>query len=267
VTVVRAALFIIASAIILAIAGPVTRTLPASWSPAAVGLMTSAATFAITVLFTRWNGITLSDVGARATSGTGPRLALGFLIGLGLAGAQSLAVSLSGHVQLVRVSDVSLAAFGIALLTYGALACREELAFRGYPLRSLDRAFGPWIAQCLVALVFALEHVAGGYSWTNALLGVTSGSILFGMAALATRGLALPIGLHAAWNFGQWTLGGKETPGFFRAVTDNGFHDKMERVGMISYLGIMTAATFGFWLVYRKLHRKTNARTISAEKS
>ena len=75
-TLVRAALFIIVSAIILAAAGPLTRTLPASWSPAVAGLVTSAFTFALTVLFTRWNGITLSDVGARATSGTGPRLAL-----------------------------------------------------------------------------------------------------------------------------------------------------------------------------------------------
>jgi len=34
------------------------------------------------------------------------------------------------------------------------------------------------------------------------------------MAALATKGLALPIGLHAAWNIGDWARGGKGTGGY-----------------------------------------------------
>ena len=84
------------------------------------------------------------------------------------------------------------------------------------------------------------------------MLGVTAGSLMFGMAALATRGLALPIGLHAAWNLGQWVLGGKETPGPWRAITEDGFHDRMERAAMISYLVVTGAGTLGFWLLYRR---------------
>jgi O-acetyl-ADP-ribose deacetylase (regulator of RNase III) len=47
------------------------------------------------------------------------------------------------------------------------------------PLRRLNRTFGPWAAQVVVALVFALEHQAGCYNWTHALFG----ALLFGMAS------------------------------------------------------------------------------------
>jgi membrane protease YdiL (CAAX protease family) len=57
-----------------------------------------------------------------------------------------------------------------------------------------------------VAFAFAVEHVVGGMRWLHAILGAGIGSLLLGMAALATRGLAMPISLHAAWNFGQWWI-------------------------------------------------------------
>lgn len=76
--------------------------------------------------------------------------------------------------------------------------------------------------QWMVALVFAAEHRLGGSTWIHALLGAGVGSLLFGMASLATRGLALPIGLHAAWNFGQWVAGDKEFPGIWRSTVEQG---------------------------------------------
>jgi hypothetical protein len=136
----------------------------------------------------------------------------------------------------------------MALLAYITLASREELAFRGYPLRRLDSSFGAWTAQFVVALVFAVEHVAGGSTWTNAILGVFVGSLLFGMAALVMRGLAVPIGLHAAWNFGQWTLGEKETSGLWRPIVEQGYKLHVDRVGMLSYLLVFGSATVALWL-------------------
>src|SRR5450631_1554537 len=207
----------IACAIVLITAGDAMPRLPGQWSQVLLGASTSLATFALTVLFAQWDRLDLKDVGAAIASRSWLRMAIGFLIGLGLVGLQASIVGVVGHVRWVRSPEVGFSAASSALAAYLALSCREELAFRGYPLRRLDYFFGPYTAQLLVALVFAVEHVAGGYSWTNAMLGVATGSLLFGMAALATRGLAMPIGLHAAWNFGQWVLGGKEVPGLWRA--------------------------------------------------
>jgi len=105
------------------------------------------------------------------------------------------------------------------------LAVREELAFHGYPLQRLKSIFGIWGAQLIVAFVFAFEHVLGGSTWQLALLGAGVGSLLFGMAAIATRGLAMPIGLHAAWNIGDWIRGGKGSVGFWKPIVEDDFKE------------------------------------------
>lgn len=142
----------------------------------------------------------------------------------------------------------------ITLLTDIALSCREELGFRGYPLRRLERSFGLWEAQIIVALVFALEHMAGGWPWERALLGAGVGSLLFGMAAIATEGLALPIGLHAAWNFGDWMLGGKGSAGLWKPVVEEGRQGRAQLVGT-AYLVAIGSATFAFWIWNRRFRQ------------
>lgn len=248
----RVALFMITCALVLIAAGVAMPTLPDLWSQVILGVSTSLVTFALTKVFARWDGLELKDVGAAIASRSWLRLAIGFLIGLGLVGLQASMVGVVGRTRWVRSPEVGFSATSTALAAYLVLSCREELAFRGYPLRRLDCLFGPYAAQLLVALAFAIEHVAGGYSWTNAMLGVATGSLLFGMAALATRGLAIPIGLHAAWNFGQWVLGGKEMPGLWRAVNPQEVQPHLERVGMISYVIVMVLATFAFWCFYKR---------------
>jgi hypothetical protein len=171
-----------------------------------------------------------------------------FALGLLLVALQTCFVMLAGHVHWVRTPSVGLESVGTALLAYGTLASREELAFRGYPLRRLDDRFGVWSAQFIVALAFAMEHVAGGATWANAMLGAFVGSLLFGMAALATRGLAVPIGLHAAWNFGQWILGEKETPGLWRPVVEQGYNLPVEHMGMLGYLLVFGSATIAIYM-------------------
>jgi membrane protease YdiL (CAAX protease family) len=74
------------------------------------------------------------------------------------------------------------------------------------------------------------------------------------MAALATRGLALPIGLHAAWNFGQWMIGEKETPGLWRPVVAGGPSAHADHVAMIAYIVTFAVATLAFWR-YRGISR------------
>ncbi len=171
----------------------------------------------------------------------------GFVVGLFLVAVQFSFVTLAGHIGWVRTAEKGVAPVTMALIAYLLLACREELAFRGYPLRRLDHVFGAWTAQIVVALVFAIEHRVGGYSWSNAIFGAFVGSLLFGAAALATRGLAVPIGLHAAWNLGTWAIGEKDLPGLWNPVVEAGFETRAVRIGMVSYLVVFSSATLAFW--------------------
>ena len=67
------------------------------------------------------------------------------------------------------------------------------------------------------------------------------------MAAIATRGLALPIGLHAAWNFGDWMRGGKGSMGFWKPVVEDSLKEWSAFAGMTSYVLVMCSATLAFW--------------------
>jgi hypothetical protein len=137
------------------------------------------------------------------------RFVIGLAIGSIMIGAQLANIALFGDVAIVRNADFTVALLVPLGLSFLAWAAVEEIAFRSYPLFRLNEALGFWTAQLVVAVVFALYHVAGGIPLVQALLGTVIGSLAFGAAALASRGLALPIGMHAAWNIGEWLVGSK----------------------------------------------------------
>jgi membrane protease YdiL (CAAX protease family) len=72
------------------------------------------------------------------------------------------------------------------------------------------------------------------------------------MATLATRGLALPLGLHAAWNLGDWARGGKGESGLWMTRVDDGYATGVEMVAMTGYAAIMLLALATFWVLYRR---------------
>jgi uncharacterized protein len=251
-------LFILGCAVASAVAAPLTRGMSLRWPEFVVGAIGSLWALGLTLAFVRWDGVRLDDVGAKPDRLSLARSVVGFLIGIGMVALwMSISVT-TGYVHWERAPENGTFMATITLIAYLALASREELAFHGYPLRRLEQSFGVWGAQLIVALVFALEHMVGGWSWTRALFGAGVGSLLFGMAAIATRGLAVPIGLHAAWNFGQSMMGLGGEPALWRAVVDNGQEQHIERVRAISYLAVMGSATLAFWF----WHRKTNLSAL-----
>ena len=92
------------------------------------------------------------------------------------------------------------------------------------------------------------------YGWDLRLVafGVLPGGVLFGMSAAASGGLALPIGLHAAWNVGDWFLGQKATPGPWRLRVYGHTDHEVLLVGSTSYLATFALLTLAFWLVHRR---------------
>jgi membrane protease YdiL (CAAX protease family) len=251
----RVALFFLGCAVVLAVAVPLTHKLAVPWQSFVVGAIASLGAFVLTLVFVHWERLRLEDVGAALARRSLSRFVFGFFVGLLLVALFAAILAVAGHLRWVRAPGVGFAATAVSLITYVALSCREELGFRGYPLRRLERFFGLWGAQTIVALVFAAEHVAGGLPWSRALLGAGVGSLLFGMAAIATRGLAVPIGLHAAWNFGDWMLGGKDSPGLWQVVADEGYQGRAQLVRTVAYLALIGLATLAFWTWHRRMDK------------
>ncbi|WP_440985272.1 CPBP family intramembrane glutamic endopeptidase [Xanthomonas sontii] len=90
----------------------------------------------------------------------------------------------------------------------------EELMLRAILLRLLWRAFGPWLAFALSALLFGLAHLGNPNASVFAALciAVEAGVMLGAFYVLSGR-LWVSIGVHAAWNFTQGYLFGAAVSG------------------------------------------------------
>lgn len=250
--VLRALLFLALSPLVLIFIAPLSRGASPLVGMLEVGAVSSILTLLLTVVFVRWDGLHLRDVGTSAGAKTPAHLAAGFVIGIAILLLQEFFVYAGGHTHwIINTPHFSLGVILLALAAYLTLALREELAFRGYSLRRIETAKGMWISLLVMIVVFTIEHAAGGWSWSRALLGPPAGALLFGMAALATRGIATPLGIHAAFNFGQWLMGQKEIAGPLQLVVDPGFSRQAETLGYAGYLAGTLLAALGFWLSYR----------------
>ncbi|MGH7242748.1 MAG: lysostaphin resistance A-like protein [Phycisphaerales bacterium] len=245
----RVALFMFACAALLAAAAPLVKHIASPWKELTLGALLSALGFLLTALFVLWDRrsvtLGLAEVGAWTQRSkwqqTATRFGAGCAIGLALVALSTAALAAVGSVRFELASKPRVVEWGAALLGYLLLASREELAFRGYPLFRLRKVVGDWPALIVIALMFAAEHRLGGWDWGRALYGAGLGSLIFGLAALATRGLAFPIGLHAAWNCGQWAAGFRADGAPVKAIVLPQDQTRFDVVNSASYVILMAA--------------------------
>ena len=231
----------VAVGLVLGMAPPTARML-------VVGTLVTVGSFALTFAFTRSEGISVSAVGARWSGGSERRFLAGCAVGCAMV---LMLVALCrialGPLTFARVPGVGGTTVALMLVTYVTLSAGEELGFRGYPFQRLRQRYGTITAQAVVALAFAAYHMFQGWHPVNALVGTTAGSILFGVATIASGGLAFPIGIHAAWNIGSWMLGTKGDAGYWRMdiAAPPSF-----LAGALVYLAVMalTAAAMWWWM-------------------
>ena len=99
-------------------------------------------------------------------------------------------------------SELEAARYALAVLVVLLpAAVWEELLFRGYALRVLKDALGPWPAVVITAAAFGFAH-AGNIADVPvlALVLVTLAGVLLGWIVLARRSLYAAIAAHLAWN-------------------------------------------------------------------
>lgn len=247
--------FFLAAAVALVVASIVARHFPGWPEEIVIGAVGVLLTLALTTAFLRWDRKSFNDVGLAWDRRTHMRFLIGCAIGFTLVALHVAIVASTGQVNWIRNDKVDATGIAVAALGYGFLALREEIAFRGYPLRTLVPAFGALGAQLMVMAVFVAEHRLGGATWSNAIFGSGLGALVFGMAALVTRGIALPLGLHAAWNFGDWMRGGKGDQGLWimRIEEVNSAHINV--VSMVAYVSIMLLTLSWLAALYRRNQR------------
>jgi len=104
-----------------------------------------------------------------------------------------------------------------------SVAFAEELLFRGFMFQRLIDGIGPLLAQLILAAWFLLTHLNNpgmtGSVKFLAGLNIFLASIMFGLAFLRTKSLAMPVGLHFMANWMQGSVlgfgvSGSSSPGF-----------------------------------------------------
>ena len=184
-------------------------------TPVLVSLVFSAALMGLSRTLLRREGASLSELGLVPTRERfwqfGGGFALTAILFLAIAVAQAAAVRAPWQLQGFAGIRAALA----GLLVAGVLALTEELLFRGVALRYMRSLFGDRAAILLSAVLFGAYHLVQSHDWAMGavfrFLMPTLGGLLFGWAALRSRGLALPLGLHLGGNWVQSSVAGFAT--------------------------------------------------------
>lgn len=144
---------------------------------------------------------TSAEVGLRRASRAGLGLALGALVAVGVAAAfigPAVAEPFFGPLPVALGNGWALFP---ALLFALANASMEETIYRGVLLRWVMRFRGPWLAVAVQAVAFGLAHGVGtdfAGSPLPVMAATAAAGLGFGVIALRTGSLILPIALHMA---------------------------------------------------------------------
>ncbi len=196
--------------LLLVAAGMMVNTLiPPKWERYGYGITGTIAAMLATWIMLRYENKSFKDYGFTWRKDTIVKFMKGILIGS--------AIFLLIIIILLLFTDLSIAQRNKPWDPFSAfwyfsiipLALMEEIAFRSYSFIKLNKIFGLRITQLIVAIAFALYHIIQGWDFQVAFLGPAIWAFVFGLAAIWSKGIAMPTGIHVALNLIQQVLGMK----------------------------------------------------------
>lgn len=174
------------------------------------------------ILFASWvmsriEGRRVADYGLPLRQAFRSQFWQGVVIGFASISALLLSLRLIGVFRFGNIGLYGFELFRYALLWGAAflfVGLFEEFFFRGYALFTLTTGMTFWPSAILLSALFGwLHHSNPSESWAAALEAALTG-LLFCFVLRRTGNLWLPIGFHAAWDWGQT---------FFYGVPDSGY--------------------------------------------
>ena len=205
--VIRAILLPIAFTILLVGASFFKQFLPPQYERMSYGLIGSIVAIIVTWIFLKWDGKSWSVLNLGWDAKTLPKSLLGLLLGIILAAIMVGTMVICTDVTIAINDNPAILPFLMTATALIPLAWMEEMAFRGYAFQQLHSSIGLRNTQMIIAIVFALYHVAGGQGLASSFLGPGCFAFLFGMARVKSGGIALPTGLHIGLNLFNASIG------------------------------------------------------------
>ena len=130
----------------------------------------------------------------------------GLLIGFSYFIIVTVTMSLCGcyHIKSIQFDwEKQLFSFTLFFL----VAVSEEIFFRGFLFRIINRRWNLWAALVISALIFGGLHIFNDNAtfWSSIAIAIEAGSLL-GAAYAYNKNLWLPIGIHWIWNYTQGNI-------------------------------------------------------------
>lgn len=223
----------------------------------------TVAAFSVTWIFLRWEKSSFATIGLFWEKGTLSRFLKGFLLGSCIFSVMVLILLTCGGGKLERVPWKLDGYILTAYLTFIPLGIMEEVAFRSYPLVGLRQVFGLRMTLFIIALAFAFYHIIMGWNFYVAFGGPFVWSFTFGLAAVWSRGIALPAGIHISVNILQNVIGihgDKNSP--WKISFPEGHSTGTELVGLSIQICLFVATLIAMELFIRR-SKKTEGSAIN----
>lgn len=141
-----------------------------------------------------------------------PNFLYGTGLGIGMVSAGYVLMLILG-VASFEAGNFVLSSFLAWLLFFLIQPFFEELLFRGYVLRLVQRYFSTWTAIIISSIAFGLVHAPNDNFSLIGLLSIALSGLLMGWLFVRTGSLWAPTGLHFSWNFFQGVVFGYPTSG------------------------------------------------------
>ena len=240
--------------------GVITAMFPRSLSRLAYGTLGTSVALAVTWGYLKYKREKFRNYGLTFHAGSLRRFIQGFIIGAVIFSVMIAALLLFTDLKFTAVTKPWASSALLLYLAVFPLALMEEVAFRGYPFVTLKKRFGLRITQVIVAIAFALYHVAGGQDVVSSFLGPGVWAFVFGLAAASSGGIAKPLGIHVALNLLQLSVGMKGETGTLLKLDYPGVVtaqqiDATNNVGVVLQLVLLVAALICMEFYLKKLKK------------
>lgn len=164
------------------------------------GIFGLVAGLLASIVFLKLGKTSLSGIGLLPGKHTLRNFGLGFAGGILLMGLLAfISIKISGFTIELNY-EASLSKFLLASVPILLLALMEEVACRGYPIAVLLKSFGVRTTVFFTSILFICLHLAYGWPVADSITGPGIMGIIFGLSAIASRGIAMPTGLHFGMN-------------------------------------------------------------------
>lgn len=175
-------------------------------------LIAGAVEITVPVLFCRFiEGRPLLSMGLNRRRVL-PEYLIGLAIGLTAFSAVFLTAALTGCAEITGINGFSPVLicffFAFALQSAG-----EEILTRGFFMLSLRLRIGRVPALLVSSAVFAAMHIGNSGASVPAIINIAIYGTAAGLLLLRRGSIAMPAGLHAAWNFTQGVIFGAGVSG------------------------------------------------------